>query len=156
MADPDDERSLDELLSETRILLPGTQVLLAFLMTLPFTDRFARLPELERVVYFCTFLATQVALACFVTPASYHRIARPIRDKVRFKNFVNVFLVIGLIPTSISTVLTTFLIASVVAGRAYAYPTAAIVAVFVMIMWWFAPLLRVHERYGGLRRAEAR
>ena len=34
------DRELNELLQELRVMLPGVQVLLAFLLTLPFTNRF--------------------------------------------------------------------------------------------------------------------
>lgn len=48
MADPprgDDPATdnLRELLEETRILLPGTELLIAFLVSLPFTERFSAL-----------------------------------------------------------------------------------------------------------------
>ena len=43
---------LSELLQELRVMLPGVQVLLAFLLTLPFTNRFDTLTEGERGVYF--------------------------------------------------------------------------------------------------------
>jgi hypothetical protein len=42
--DPSDEpsrldRELTELLNELRVVLPGVQVMLAFLLTVPFTER---------------------------------------------------------------------------------------------------------------------
>jgi hypothetical protein len=39
------DRELGELLQELRVVLPGVQVLFAFLLTVPFTSRF---PSLER------------------------------------------------------------------------------------------------------------
>src|SRR5687768_9262576 len=78
---PPDDSSLVDLLNETRILLPGTEVFLAFLMTMPFTDRFRVLDDLQRGVYLATFFATLFALVCFVLPAAYHRLTRPIHDK---------------------------------------------------------------------------
>ena len=38
------DRELMELLQELRVMLPGVQVLLAFLLTAPFQQRFAQLP----------------------------------------------------------------------------------------------------------------
>ena len=45
-----------------------------------------------------------------MVPAAYHRIARPIRHKVRFKAFANYFIVAGLVPMSISMVLVTYIV----------------------------------------------
>jgi hypothetical protein len=137
---------LVELLSETRIILPGTEVFLAFLMTLPFTARFASLDDRQRLVYLATFFATLLALACFVAPAAYHRIARPIRNKERFKVFATTLLVIGLAPASVAFVLVTFLVSSVVFPAA-AVASASVMAVLVVGLWWAFPILRIHDRF---------
>lgn len=142
------ERSDDlvELLSETRIILPGTEVFLAFLMTLPFTQRFGSLDDQQRLVYLSTFFATLLALACFVAPATYHRIARPIRNKARFKVFATTLLVIGLAPASVAFVLVTYLVSSVV-FPGVAVAAASVMAGLIVGLWWAVPLLRVHDRF---------
>jgi hypothetical protein len=137
---------LVELLSETRIILPGTEVFLAFLMTLPFTMRFGTLDDRQRLVYLATFFATLLALACFVAPAAYHRIARPIRNKERFKVFATTLLVIGLAPASVAFVLVAFLVSSVVFPAA-AVPAASVMAGLIVVLWWAFPILRIHDRF---------
>ncbi|HEY8076308.1 MAG TPA: DUF6328 family protein [Labilithrix sp.] len=139
--------SLKELLEETRILLPGTQVFLSILLMLPFTTRFVALTSLERHVYLCTVFSTLLALACFVTPAAYHRLAYPVHHRISFKLFANWFLVAGLVPFSASIVLTTYLVTSVVA------PNAALAATIGMglvigALWWLVPIARAHDWYG--------
>lgn len=137
---------LVELLSETRIILPGTEVFLAFLMTLPFTQRFGSLDDQQRLVYLATFFATLLALACFVAPAAYHRIARPIRNKARFKAFATTLLVIGLAPASVAFVLVTYLVSSVVFPGA-AVAAASVMAGLIVGLWWLVPILRIHDRF---------
>lgn len=139
--------SLDDLLRETRILLPGSEVFLAFLATLPFTQRFMTLTNEQRTTYLLTFFTTLVAFACFVSPAAYHRIARPIRDKRRFKLFASRMLVIGLAPLSMSIVLVTHLVTSIAVGSA-ATLAAAVVGGVIATLWWVVPLLRLHDRIG--------
>jgi Family of unknown function (DUF6328) len=41
------DRELIEFLNELRVALPGVQVLFAFLLTIPFTGRFARLTDVQ-------------------------------------------------------------------------------------------------------------
>lgn len=144
--DREETTSLVELESETRILLPGTQVFLAFLTMLPFTARFESLNESQRLVFITTFFATLIALVCFQAPAAYHRIARPIRHKERFKVFATALIVIGLAPTSVAFVLVTYLVCSMVAPTA-AVTAAAVVAGLVSMLWWAVPLLRLHDRF---------
>src|SRR6478672_7072526 len=71
---PDD---LSDLLEETRILLPGTQIFAGFLITLPFQSRFEKLTATQRDLYLVVFVTIILSLICFIMPAAYHRVARP-------------------------------------------------------------------------------
>lgn len=142
----DEPEDLRELLSENQILLPGTEIFLGFLTTLPFTDRFEHLSTTEHDVFVCGYFATLSAFVMMVAPAAYHRIARPIADKERFRVFANKLLVMGLVPLSISIVLTTFLVTSMVVGARYALWGALGTAVLELLLWWTVPFLRLHER----------
>lgn len=49
-------RELGELLQELRVMLPGVQVLFAFLLTVPFSARFGYLTPVQQAVFFGTLL----------------------------------------------------------------------------------------------------
>ena len=49
-------RNLDQLLQELRIVLPGVQVLFAFLLAVPFSARFGDVDDFERDIYFVALL----------------------------------------------------------------------------------------------------
>lgn len=137
---------LTELYSETRILLPGTQVFLGFLVTLPFTDRFRVLTDELRLAYVTTFFCTLAAATLFLTPAAYHRFARPIQHKHAFKLLANTLILAGLLPLSVSVVLVTYLVTSMVLPDV-AGVSSAVVGIVVLVLWWVLPVTRVHERY---------
>jgi hypothetical protein len=132
-------------LTETRILLPGTQVFLGFLVIVPFDPRFDGLSFGQRAIYLCTFYATMLALACFVMPATYHRIARRIHHTRRFKVLASGFLVAGLVPITIAVVLARYLVTSVVLP-AIAPAAATVIAVVLLAAWWALPFAWVHHR----------
>ena len=67
-------RELIELLNELRVILPGVQVLFAFLLMVPFTQRFPDLDDLETGVFYMTLLCTAVATALLIAPSAHHRI----------------------------------------------------------------------------------
>jgi hypothetical protein len=137
---------LHELLEETRILLPGTQVVGAFLISVPFTQRFGELTSVQKEVFVATFVTTFLAILCFVFPAAYHRRARPIHHKRSFKVLANGFLVAGLVPLSISVVLSAWLTTSMVVGQTWALAIGGAVGVIILVTWWLLPAIRVHER----------
>jgi len=68
------DRELIELLNELRVALPGVQVLFAFLLGVPFTQRFGEVTDIQKDAYFLTFLCTAIATALLIAPSAYHRL----------------------------------------------------------------------------------
>jgi hypothetical protein len=63
------------LLQELRVVLPGVQVLVAFLLTVPFSSRFDDLDDLGIALYLAALLAGVGATIVFIAPTAYHRTA---------------------------------------------------------------------------------
>ena len=68
------DRNLLELLNELRVALPGVQVLFAFLLTVPFTQRFTTLTATQEDVYYATLLLTTASAVLLIAPSAHHRI----------------------------------------------------------------------------------
>lgn len=66
-------RNWAELLQELRVTQTGVQVLTGFLLTVPFSPRFAHLSELQRITYLCIVLGAITATALLVAPVAFHR-----------------------------------------------------------------------------------
>jgi hypothetical protein len=143
--DNHDEEELSDLHQEIRILQQGAQVLTAFLTILPFNEGFQRLDETEKWVYLATFLSSLIALIFFSAPAAQHRLARPLRDREKFKNFATRMVIIGLFPMSFALILSTQLVVSQVFGPLPAYITAGIVAALIAVVWFILPIARKKE-----------
>lgn len=63
-----------ELLEELRMMIPGVQVLFAFL-TVPFSARFSEIDALGKIVFAVSLVAVAIATVLFVAPATYHRLS---------------------------------------------------------------------------------
>ena len=70
----DHSEELIELLNELRVALPGVQVLFAFLLAVPFTQRFANVTNVQKDAYFLSLLATMVGTVLLIAPSTYHRL----------------------------------------------------------------------------------
>ena len=57
-------RELAELLQELRVILPGVQVFLAFLLTVPFSARFGAVMPLQEADFFGTLVCTALSAGC--------------------------------------------------------------------------------------------
>jgi cation transport ATPase len=85
-SDEDQERlnrQMTELLNELRVAMPGVQVLFAFLLAVPFQQRFETVNAFQRDVYLLTLLAAATATAFLIAPSAYHRIAFQEHEKER-------------------------------------------------------------------------
>lgn len=67
-------RELDQLLSELRVALPGVQVLLAFLLTVPFSDRFDAVSGESRAVFVASITLAALASILLIAPVVQHRL----------------------------------------------------------------------------------
>jgi hypothetical protein len=64
------------LLQELRVVVTGVQVLLAFLLTVPFAQRFAELNESEQGWFGAALVCATCSVIAFVTPTAMHRFGK--------------------------------------------------------------------------------
>jgi cation transport ATPase len=95
-------RQMTELLNELRVAMPGVQVLFAFLLAVPFQQRFATVNAFQRDVYLVTLLSAAVATAFLIAPSAYHRIAFQQREKERIIHMGTRQFVCGLVALAIA------------------------------------------------------
>lgn len=67
-------RELDQLLGELRVALPGVQVLLAFLLTVPFSNQFDDVQGESRALFVAAITLTALASILLIAPTVHHRI----------------------------------------------------------------------------------
>jgi hypothetical protein len=104
---PDDDGDFTDLLSETRILLPGAQMLSAFLIILPFNTGFSQIVHWEKQLFLATFLFSLASLVLLSAPAIQHRLMRPLKDRAHFKRVATREIVAGAFALAIALVLGT-------------------------------------------------
>jgi cation transport ATPase len=136
------DRELEELLQELRIALPGVQILFAFLLVVPFNNRFTETDDLQRNVWFAALLLALGAVACFITPTAYHRLRFREFDKERLVLTATRLAVVGLVCLATALSASAFFVTGFVfSDRAAAFVTA-IAAGVIGGLWFALPLMR--------------
>lgn len=67
-------RNLNELLQELRVTQTGVQILTGFLLTLPFSQRFEALDDVQRTSYLVILCGSVVATGLIIAPVAFHRV----------------------------------------------------------------------------------
>ncbi|NHZ32432.1 DUF6328 family protein [Massilia rubra] len=145
-ADLKEDGDFSDMLSEQRILLPGAQMLTAFLIILPFNGGFKQIVQAEKIVFLATFVLALTSLVLLSAPAIQHRLMRPLNDRARFKRVATRQIVAGAFSLAIALILATNLVMSEVFGHMVGLVMAGGIATFILCLWWLLPayLKRMH------------
>jgi hypothetical protein len=133
-------RELIELLNELRVVLPGTTVLLGFLLAVPFARGWTRVTEFQRDVFVVAFLATAVSVALLIAPSSYHRLRFHHGDKAGVVRVGNRFSIAGIAASAVSLEAVVLLVTDFVLTRGAAIAAAASLFAVVLSLWYVLPL----------------
>ena len=136
------DRNLIELLNELRVALPGVQVLFAFLLTVPFTQRFASLTEGQEKVYYLTLLATAAAALLLIAPSAHHRINFRQQDKTYIIFLANRLTIAGLAFLAAAMSGVVWLITDLLYGSTATAIATTVTALAFAVLWYVVPIVR--------------
>ncbi|MGZ4388547.1 MAG: DUF6328 family protein [Gaiellaceae bacterium] len=136
------DRELIELLNELRIALPGVQVLFAFLLTLPFTNRFREVTGSSEALYVVALVSTAAASAFLIAPSAYHRLTFRTPDKERMLFTANRLAIAGTTLLALGIATSVYVVVSFLYGPGVGGGLAGFVAAVLAWLWYGLPLLR--------------
>jgi len=144
------DRQLNQLLNELRVAMPGVQVLFAFLLAVPFQQRFAQVTDFQRDVYFVTLLAAAaVASALFIAPTAYHRLMFQARDKPRLVALSSKFALGGLLALAIAINGALLLVTDVLFDGTAVIVTTIAAATLYIRLWFVLGFVRRISKDGS-------
>lgn len=135
-----DDGDMSDMLSELRILLPGAQMLTAFLIILPFNGGARQIIQAERYVFLVTFFCAVTSLVLLSAPAIQHRLMRPLISKSRFKRIATRQIVAGSCALSFALILGTNLVLSEVFGPVTGIIASVALGALITSIWMILPL----------------
>jgi amino acid transporter len=134
-------RELMELLQELRVVIPGVQVLLAFLLTVPFQQRFAQLPGSMRNAFFAAIASATLATAFLIAPSAHHRMRWRAGEKERLVRVGNQMAIVGTVFLAAAIVLALYVITDVLFTTGLALMTATAALVVFGVLWYVVPMV---------------
>jgi hypothetical protein len=149
-------RNLDQLLQELRVVLPGVQVLFAFLLAVPFSARFRDVDDFERDIYFVDLLLSAVAVAFLMAPSMHHRILFRREQKHYLVHTGNILTIAGMTALSLAIVLSLVLVAHFLFGPGLAWAAGGVSFAAFALLWYALPLeRRITDRHPDRERPPA-
>jgi MFS family permease len=134
------DRNLNELLSELRVALPGVQVLFAFLLVVPFNQRFRSVTPFERDVYLAALLLTLMAAILLVAPTVIHRLHFRLGEKPYVVDTANRLMIAGLAVFALAMSCAVLLVTHYLFGESESIVITAFVVGTFAAVWYVLPL----------------
>jgi hypothetical protein len=136
------------LLQELRVLLPGTQVLTAFLLTVPFNSRFGEIDHTGQLLYGGGLGTGALAIVALVAPTAFHRFGDR-RSRAERLEWSIRFTRVGVAIMAVALLCSLTLVARVVFGPGPSWATAAVGATVVIGVWVVFPAVAIRDRPQG-------
>jgi hypothetical protein len=127
------------LLQELRVVLPGVQVLLAFMLTAPFGSRFEQLDATGRNVFITALVAAFGSVVCLVAPPVFHRVADRTARVARLRWSVRL-VVVGVALMGAALVLSLWCVVRFVHSTALATWLSAGGIALIVLVWVVLPV----------------
>ena len=134
-------RELIELLNELRVALPGVQVLFAFLLAVPFSQRFAEVTDVQKDSYMVALLCTMTGSVFLMAPAAHHRIRFRDPDKESLLKLANAFAIVGTVFLAVGMTAVVFLVTDLLFKDAVTALVSGLTAGLFAVVWFLLPLL---------------
>lgn len=133
---------ISELMTESRIVLPGAQALLGFQLAAYLTEGFDKLSDTAKTVHTASLVCIALTMILLMTPAPFHRLGENGENTERFDKIGVAFVLASLVPLSLG-----------LAGELYvvlektlheprtAWISAGAFVLASMVLWFLVPLL---------------
>ena len=136
------DRELIELLNELRVTLPGVQVLFAFLLIVPFSQRFELINDLQKYAYIVALTFTALGSALLIAPTPYHRIRWRDQDKDAMLRLAKRLALAGTVCVAIAMPCALFFVTDFLFKSPLPALLSALVIGVIVTFWYALPLER--------------
>ncbi|HEX7313652.1 MAG TPA: DUF6328 family protein [Pyrinomonadaceae bacterium] len=140
---------IKHVLTECRVVLPGSQALLGFQFICVLTESFDKLPALSKYLHLASLGLNAIAIVLLITPAAYHRLVEEGEETEHFHRFASKVLIAALVPLALSLAGDVYVVVQKVSDSQLLSVVSALVILAVFWELWFGLTLyrRTQRQY---------
>ena len=139
------DRNTNELVQEMRVASVGIQVLLAFLLVVPFQTGWKQVTSFDRYEYFVTLVSIAVAAALLIAPSIHHRILFREQEKAYVVEVGNTLVIVAAVFLTVGFTGIFVLISHVLFGGVASAVAGGVTALVISVLWFGLPLHHRHQ-----------
>ncbi len=128
---------IKHVLTECRVVLPGSQALLGFQFICVLTESFDKLPSLSKYIHLAALGLNALAIVLLITPAAYHRLVEEGEETEHFHRFASKVLVAALVPLALGLAGDVYVVVQKVSDSQLVSVVSALVVLAIFWELWF-------------------
>jgi hypothetical protein len=155
MSDREEERgttSLDQkveqMLTETRVLLPGAQALLGFQLAITFTEAFEKLPLSSKLAHLGALGCVALTVIFLIAPAAFHRIVYQGENAPAFHDLGSRFILAASAVLALGLATDLYMVIAKITESTWAGLAAGLGTFVVLALLWHVVPLALRHRTG--------
>ena len=138
------EEKINHVLTESRMILPGTQALLGFQFLTMLMAKFDKLPPTSKTIHLASLSLMALSIILLMTPAAYHRIVEKGEATEHFFNLASTMVLASMVPLGLGMCGDFYVIAREV-SKSPAFSAIASIAMSLFLFGlWFG--LSIYQR----------
>jgi uncharacterized protein DUF6328 len=140
---------IKHVLTECRVVLPGSQALLGFQFIIVLMESFDSLPSLSKYIHLASLGLNALAIVLLITPAAYHRLVEQGEETEHFHRFASKILIAALVPLALALAGDVYVVVQKVSDSQLLSVVSALVVLAVFWELWFGLTLyrRTQRQY---------
>lgn len=140
---------IKHVLTECRVVLPGSQALLGFQFISVLTESFEKLPALSKYIHLVSLGLNAIAIVLLITPAAYHRMVEEGEETEHFHRFASKILIAALVPLALALSGDVYVVVQKVSDSLLLSVVSALVILAIFWELWFGLTLyrRTQRKY---------
>ncbi len=146
--EPQLHEKIDQMLTESRVILPGAQALLGFQFVVTMTKAFHDLPPFAQDVHFCALALILLAVTLLIAPAAVHRLGFGGAFVERMHTVGSALVTAALVPLAAGIAADLYVAFGKVAPGPLA-PAAAIAGFLLLVTLWYVLPLCIRATRAG-------
>lgn len=136
------EDKIVQVLTETRVVLPGAQALLGFQLAMTLMEGYERLPDSSKDLHLAATCAIALTVVFLMAPPAFHRIVEGGEDTERFHRFAGWMVLAAMVTLPLGFAGELWIVVRKQTGSlAAAHAAAALALLFFYGLWFFAMLV---------------
>lgn len=139
---------IEQMLTEARVILPGTQALLGFQLVVMLSSAFKELPQTSQYAHLAALFTNVVSIVLLICPAAVHRMTFEGKDESRMHTIGSALVTLALTPLMLGISLDLYVALARLLDSTQIAVGSAVAALVLMSGFWYGVPLYLRRKAG--------